>query len=335
MHKKADGTSWYSIYPLNKKIFLLSKILMGICLVSYLISSKFIDWGGDLFFIGSLLVLILGWDAVLVKILSQPMQEISETAQRMAELDFSQPCVVETKDELQTLAENLNTTAENLEQALAQRKELSDSLSHELKTPLGVIRAYVEGLEHVQKDQQEAYRQIIIEETEKMTDLINALLDLSSLEAGAGTLQVERFDLVELVETVAGREFVDIPVKPFKFTYLLPDEPIYIAGDQNRLRQVLHNFMNNAKKFVPSDGKIHLKVEALTGKVRFSIYNDGPNLSEDVWEKFQRDKQEINRVGSGLGLSIAAQILTMHQADYGFINHKEGVEFYCSFSAIS
>lgn len=334
MNKKSRLSSWFSIYPINKKIFLLSKIVIGACMLAYIIASTFSGWISDLVFISLLILLILGWDMALARMISSPIHEISKAAQRMAVLDFTQPCQLNTKDELQTLGDNLNTTATNLQQALTQRKELTDTLSHELKTPLGVIRAYAEGLKDAVPNKQAAYSQVIIEETEKMAGMINALLDLSALEAGATTLKTEKFDFVELVETVAGREYVDTPINYIQLSYLLPDGPVYILADQNRLRQVLHNFMGNAKKFVSKNGKIHIEVSVSESLVHFSIYNDGPHLTEDVWMKFYRDKSETNKNGSGLGLAISAQILSMHKAKYGVHNKENGVEFYFTFPII-
>lgn len=328
MNKKSKLSSWFSIYPINKKIFMLSKILVGACILAYIVASAFSGWISDLIFVFLLIVLILIWDMLLARIISSPIHEISKAAQRMADLDFSQPCKLNTKDELQTLGGNLNTTSANLQHALAQRKELTDTLSHELKTPLGVIRAYAEGLKDAVPDKQIVYSQVIVEETEKMAEMINDLLDLSALEAGATTMKMEKFDLVELVETVAGREYVDTPSESFHLSYSLPDEPVYVMADQNRLRQVLHNFMGNAKKFVSKDGNIHIEVSILESLMQFSIYNDGPYLTDDVWIKFHRDKSEINRNGSGLGLAISAQILSMLGAEYGVHNKENGAQFY-------
>ncbi|MGG5369340.1 HAMP domain-containing sensor histidine kinase [Enterococcus sp. AZ196] len=330
MAEQTRGNKWYSIYLINKKVFFLSKLVIGGCLLSYIISSAFGGWMRDIIFVVLLIVLIVSWDAILRKVVSRPVHEISEAAQRMADLDFSQPCKIHTNDELGTLANNLNKTARNLTHALEQRKDLADTLSHELKTPLGVIRAYSEGLGEATPEQEESYRQTIIEETEKMAEMINDLLDLSALEAGSTSLSVESFDLVELVEAIAGREFIDSRTTYFELSYSLPEQPIFIIADQKRMRQVLHNFMSNAKKFVTDSGKIHIELTTLKGNAHFLIYNDGPNVSSDSWNKFQRSKGEENKSGSGLGLTIAAQILTMHQADFGFNNRTAGVEFYFS-----
>ena len=156
----------------------------------------------------------------------------------MARLDFSAPCAVDTGDELEELSASLNKMAENLQQAFAaleeanrkleqdvdrkqrlltERKELSDNLSHEMKTPLSVIRAYAEGLQDEQDEsRRQAYSQVIIRETERMSGLITTLLDLSALENGAVVLLPERFDFVEFLETVAGRLLLDMPDTDFE-----------------------------------------------------------------------------------------------------------------------
>lgn len=331
MSKPVSSMKWYSIYLTNKKVFFLSKFVIVGCLMAYIISSAFTGWLRDGLFLFLLVALILVWDAILKKIISQPILEISKAAHRMANLNFSKPCPINTKDELGKLANDLNTTAANLEHSLAQRKDLTDSLSHELKTPLGVIRAYAEGLESADPEQEVMYRQTIIEETEKMSELVNTLLDLSALEAGAAKLTTESFDLVELVEIVAGREFIDSSTKSFHLNYSLPDTPIYIVADCNRIQQVLHNFMSNAKKFVTKNGEISIEMIELDGFVRFSIYNDGPLVVDEVWKRFHRTRGSENNNGSGLGLTIASQILTMHQVDFGFINQDTGVSFYFIF----
>jgi len=100
----------------------------------------------------------------------------------------------------------------------------------------------------------------------------------------------------------------------------------------DRMEQVLHNLISNAKKFVNAGGNIHLTLRSEKDKLYFSVYNDAPHLSNEeltaVWQKFHRDKSERNKHGSGLGLAICAQILSRQGADYGARNKDKGVEFY-------
>lgn len=323
----------FTLSSVSKKVFFLSKILGVAVIALYDFSSTLPEMVGEVVFFTAVIIMILVWDVLLRRMITIPVEHISETAQHMADLDFSQVCHMPAGDEFHTLAENLNKMAKNLQNALTQRKELTDTLSHELKTPLGIIRAYAEGLrDSTDQEKQRAYTGVIIEETEKMTGMINSLLELSALEAGAVSLQKQRFDFVELVETAAGREFVDPSSGGFHVTYELPDTPLFVETDLNRMEQVLHNFMGNAKKFVKAGGGIHLTLRPKEDSLYFSVYNDTPPLSDEeltaVWRKFHRDKSERNKNGSGLGLAISAQILSMLGADYGARNKDNGVEFY-------
>ena len=211
----------FSLRTVRKKIVMLSK-LAGIVLIFSYILSTHLPVSEDVSFLiwmGFLLLLVLGMDFFMSRFITKPISELNTSAKRMAGLDFSAPCNITSTDEFGELSASLNTMAENLQQALSrlensleERKELVDSLSHEMKTPLGIIRAYAEGLQdEPDETKKQKYAQVIVSEVERMNDLIVALLDLSALESGAAQLNVIRFDFVELVETVAGRLLVDAP----------------------------------------------------------------------------------------------------------------------------
>jgi signal transduction histidine kinase len=278
----------------------------------------------------------------------------------MAKLDFSAPCAITTNDEFGELTVSLNTMADNLQQALArleaantrlekdveqerrllaERKELVDQLSHEMKTPLGVIRAYAEGLQdETDEAKKQKYSEIIITETERMSGLITTLLDLSALETGATQLVPERFDFVEFLETVAGRLLIDVPDANFELHYELPEHKVYVHTDKTRMEQVLDNLIVNAKKNVQPGGTLKLSLLEQPGVLQFSIYNQGPTIPQEnlskIWTKFYRDSNS-KYSGSGLGLAIVAQVLSMQELDFGVKNCSDGVEFYFSIPSVS
>ena len=263
----------------------------------------------------------------------------------MAELDFSQPCGVTSLDEFGELSKNMNIMAENLQQAfekleeandkleqeverkrrlLAERKELADNLSHEMKTPLGVIRAYAEGLQdEADEAKRQKYSEVIISETERMSRLITTLLDLSALENGAVQLHPERFDFVEFLETVAGRLLIDTPDADFDLKYELPEHPVYVDTDKSRMEQVLDNLIVNAKRNVRPGGVLKLSLKENSGVLDFSVFNQGPTIPQEslskIWTKFYRDRNSKYN-GSGLGLAIVSQILSMQHLNYGVEN---------------
>ncbi len=240
----------------------------------------------------------------------------------------------DTNARLETANTQLAEEVAEKQRLLAERKDLTDSLSHEMKTPVGVIRAYAEG---IQDETDEAVRQrytdIIISETERMSGLITTLLDLSALESGASELVMETFDFVELAETAAGRLLTDIPDADFQLEYELPEEKIFVKTDRKRMEQVLDNLILNARKNVCPGGRLELSLTIRGDLLHFSILNEGKAIPEEIlpriWTKFYRNP-DTGYHGSGLGLSIVAQILSMQNLDYGVKNMQDGVMFYFS-----
>ena len=350
-----------NLFTIRKKIVMASKLMGAVLVFSYVLSARlplnadasFMIW---LVFVAVLICVIDLW---MARFISKPVSQLNEAAGRMADLDFSHFCEVTGRDEFGELSHSLNVMARNLQKAfeeleyvnrrleqdveqkkrlLAERKELVDNLSHEMKTPLGVIRAYAEGLQdEKKKKKRQDYYEVIIAETERMGSLITTLLDLSALENGATELTPERFDFVEFLETVAGRLLMDIPDADFELQYELPELPVYVHTDKGRMEQVLNNLIVNAKRNVRPGGVLKLSLTERDGVLDFSIYNQGypipqENLSK-IWTKFYRDKN-TKYSGSGLGLAIVAQILSMQHLVYGAANRPDGVEFYISIPII-
>lgn len=351
----------FSLRTVRKKIIMISKIAGIVLMVSYLISTRlpleedisFLLW---MIFVILLTIMI---DYLLGRFISDPISKICEMAHRAARLDFSQPCVVTSRDEFGELADNLNKMSEKLQDALEklekanirlekdvqqerkllqERKELTDRLSHEMKTPIGVIRAYAEGIQDETDElKRQKYSEIIISETERMGMLIETLLDLSALENGAASLMPERFDFVEFVETIAGRLLIDIPETDFELQYELPEHKVFVYTDKQRMEQVLDNLIVNAKKNVSPKGILRLSLIEQDNMLHFSVYDQGTSIPPEklpkIWEKFYRDKNAKYN-GSGLGLAIVAQILSMQDLDYGAENLSDGVRFFFSIPII-
>ena len=333
----------FSLRTVRKKVVMLSKLAGIVLIFSYILSTRLpvSEDSSFLIWLGFVLLLVLGIDFLMGRFITKPIDKLNTSAKRMAELDFSAPCDLASTDEFGELSASLNTMADNLQQtlarlesSLAERKELVDSLSHEMKTPLGIIRAYAEGLQdEADEAKKQKYAQVIISEVERMNSLIVTLLDLSALESGAVQLNTTRFDFVELVETVAGRLLVDTPDVDFELQYVLPEQKCFVETDRRRMEQVLENFMVNARKNVRPGGVLRLEVTADDGTLHFSIFNQGRTIPENdlqkIWTKFYRDSS-AEYSGSGLGLSIVAQILSMQNLPYGAENRVDGVLFWFS-----
>ena len=344
----------FSLRTVRKKILMLSKLAGAVLIFSYIFSTglpvskdaSFLIWLGFVF------LLIIGIDFLMGRFITKPIDKLNASAKLMAGLDFSALCDLVSTDEFGELSASLNTMAENLQQALArledantrlerdvekerlllaERKELVDSLSHEMKTPLGIIRAYAEGLQdEADEAKKQKYAQVIVSEVERMNDLIVTLLDLSALESGAASLNISRFDFTELVEAVAGRLLIDAPDPDFELQYELPEQKAFVRTDRRRMEQVLGNLIVNARKNVYPGGVLRLQLTVDDGALHFSIFNQGRPIPEsdlpEIWTKFYRDSG-AEYSGSGLGLSIVAQILSMQNLPYGAENQDDGVRF--------
>lgn len=341
---------------------MVSKLAGILLILSYILSTK-LEIEPDIslaIWFAFVIAIVLVVDFLMGHFISNPISKLNQTARKMAKLDFSAPCTITTNDEFGELAVSLNTMADNLQQTLAkleaaniqlekdveqerrlltERKELTDQLSHEMKTPLGIIRAYAEGLQDEPDEaKKQKYAKIIITETERMSGLITTLLDLSALETGASRLIPERFDFVEFLETVAGRLLIDVPNANFELHYELPEHKAYVYTDKTRMEQVLDNLIVNAKKNVQPGGALKLSLLVQSGVLHFSIYNQGTKIPQEnlskIWTKFYRDSNS-KYSGSGLGLAIVAQILSMQELDFGVKNCSDGVEFYFSIPTVS
>ncbi|MDE7286462.1 MAG: HAMP domain-containing histidine kinase [Lachnospiraceae bacterium] len=347
----------FTIRTVRKKILMISKLAGILLILSYILSVQ-MELGADLSFILWMLLvtaIVLLVDVLMGRFISKPISKLNQAARRMAELDFAKPCVISSKDEFGELSVSLDIMAENLQQAiaklkaaniqlekeveqekrlLAERKELVDHLSHEMKTPLGVIRAYAEGLQdETDESKKQKYSSIIIEETERMGNLITTLLDLSALENGASRLLPERFDCVEFLETVAGRLLIDTPDADFELQYEIPEHKVYVYTDKSRMEQVLDNLIINAKSNVQPGGILKISLIENAGSLHFTVFNQGEPIPQEalskIWTKFYRGRRS-EYSGSGLGLAIVAQILSMQDLKYGVENMPDGVLFYFS-----
>ncbi|MDO5713815.1 MAG: histidine kinase dimerization/phospho-acceptor domain-containing protein, partial [Tissierellia bacterium] len=273
----------FTLKSLNKKLLLLSKSTSLLIIIIYLIFGRYFNSTIDIFLVILILLLLIYLvEYIIHQIIILPIRHLDSIARKMAMLDFSEYCSLHTGDEFEELGRNLNIMANNLQKAivdlentnkrleeevnqkkalLEQRKELVDTLAHEMKTPLGVIQSYGEGILDSRNDlEREKYIKTMIEAGEEITELINTLLDLSGIEARATTFQYETFDFTEFVETIIGKLLIDIPDSSFQVEYNSSEDEIIISFDTFRMKQVLDNLILNARNHVTPNGKIEIMI---------------------------------------------------------------------------
>jgi len=223
------------------------------------------------------------------------------------------------------------------------RREFVANVSHELKTPVFLIQGYAEGLKTNLADNEERkefYCDVIMEETEKMDELIKELLDISRLEQGSFTIEKERFDVAaDLKEELKKYNKIIIENEFCLATDIMNSAVIF--ADRQRCRQVITNYIMNAIHYadVKKELKITLQQNIEEGKIVFSVYNSCPPIEEEefpkLWQSFYKLNQARTREmnGTGLGLSIVRAILDAHNFSYGAYNTEGGVIFWCDFNS--
>ncbi|MDF2672016.1 MAG: sensory transduction histidine kinase [Clostridiales bacterium] len=309
------------------------------------------------FFVGAAII-VTALSLVYSKMIAKPLVKINRSATKMANLDFSEKCSVNSNDEIGNVAASLNFLSENLDNALTNlrtanakleediekerdlermRKEFVASVSHELKTPITLIDGYAVGLkdEVFEGKEKDFYLDVIIDEARKMGHLVTDMLDLSQLESGNFKLTLIELNLKELVVYTIKKYEALIAEKSVKIETSLIDN-IRINADWERMEQVLTNFITNAIRHVDENGTIKVSMIDKGEHISVEVENTGSHMPEDemkrIWDKFYKFDKSRNRKfgGTGIGLSIVKNILTLHGYEYGVSNTVGGVKFYFS-----
>lgn len=239
--------------------------------------------------------------------------------------------------ELSELAETLEYTKNELSKTENLRRELLANVSHDLKTPLTMIKAYAEMVRDVTyKDDTKRTKDlnIIIEETDRLNVLVNDILELSKIQSGTQKLTIEQFDLEKFVKNIIKRYDIMSENKKYKFKVSI-NKNIIVSADRKRIEQVMYNLINNAINYTGDDKKIIINALELENTVRIEVKDTGKGIDkeelENIWDKYYKIDKTHSReqVGSGVGLSIVKNILINHNCNYGVESIKgNGTIFY-------
>ncbi|WCM61978.1 sensor histidine kinase [Paenibacillus polymyxa] len=301
---------------------------------------------------GFALILILS--LFYSRMVTRPLIALNNTAKRMAKLDFTAHTPIRQNDELGSLSYSMYTLSQNLDTALRELQEVNQQLvedmeqkqrmeavqqdffanaSHELKTPLSIIKGFAEGLQDgVSAGKQDHYMKVIVEEADKMERLVKDMLDLAKLESGTLKLRKTTFILSELVEEVVDKLFHLLKEKKLEVV-IIPANEMPIHADVGWLEQVIINFFVNAIRHAEEGSSITIRIEGAGEISIFSIENKGETIPDDqleqIWDRFYRAELSRSRQtgGTGLGLSIVKRILDLHEFRYKVENTKDGVRF--------
>ncbi len=302
--------------------------------------------------------IIIGFflSSVYANLISKPLVNINKVAKRMSSMDFTAKCEETSDDEIGNLATTLNFLSSTLKNALddlklknkkleediekerkleEMRKDFVASVSHDLKTPIGIIEGYAEGLKDGIATGKDAliYLETIIDESHKMNKLVTNMLELSKLESGNLELVLERFNILRLIRKLLKSFKLEFDSKNIKITLNTDLEYCYVIGDIFQLEQVLTNLISNTLKYTPNGNDVIIEVNYVNDLVNLSIENKGSFIPEDeidnLYNKFYRiDKaRNTSNNSNGLGLAIVKRILSLHESSYSLYNTEDGVKF--------
>lgn len=279
------------------------------------------------------------------KKISQPIKKINDTAKKLGKGDYNITFEESGCEELDELANTLNNATASLARTDEIRRELIANVSHDLKTPLTMIKAYSEMIRDLSgdnKEKREKHLKIIIDETDRLTRLVNDMMDLSKIESGIMTINKEQIDFSTLASSLIDRIKLSNIDMEHTIEYSIPRD-LYVLADKTKIEQVLYNLIINAIKH-SGEGKknIMVKVTATQKRVKVEVIDDGVGISPEnlkhIWDRYYKASESFTRnvQGSGLGLSIVKNILIKHSSDFGVESEVgKGSDFWFDLERVS
>ena len=273
----------------------------------------------------ALLALALGTVLAFFLARSQirPLKEMSSAVREFSKGDLTRRVDVNCGGELEELADTINRMAEELSRLEDSRRSFVANVSHELRSPMTCMRGYVQAMLDgvIAPEDMPRYLQIVLDETDRLTDLVRDLLDLSRLESGKFPLTLAPFDANELMRRNLINFEPRIDEKGIEVSVELAEGPLYVMADANRINQVVSNIIDNAVKFMDGeDSRLTVRTRPEGRQVRFTIANNGPRIAEAdlpyIFDRFYKaDKAHTSGGGTGLGLSICQRIMKQHDSE--------------------
>ncbi|PGW27812.1 two-component sensor histidine kinase [Bacillus cereus] len=293
------------------------------------------------------LILIVLISFYYSKKIAKPLLQINDTTKKIAGLDFSETIPITTKDEIGDLSQNINTLSKALHSYIHQlqqdiekekqlentRKEFIAGVSHELKTPLSIMKSCISILEDgVASNKKDYYFKAMSKEVDKMDMLIIDMLELAKFESGTYKMEMDVFHIDEMIDYICDQLTSDITAKQLHVHKQL--SKIEVVANPHRIEQVVTNFITNAIRYTSEHENIIISTIEENERVKICVENKGAHIElehlEKIWDRFYRGdtSRQRSKGGTGLGLAISKNILELHGAEYGVLNTEDGVLFF-------
>ena len=269
--------------------------------------------------------------------ITDPITEITKKARKLgsgsSDVEFKESGI----KEIDELAETLSQAQKEMAKTDELRRDLMANVSHDLKTPLTMIKAYAEMIRDISykdKDKMNEHLGIIVDETDRLTVLVNDILDLSRMQSNADVLKLEKFDLVAEINSIVKKYQIIKDAEQYTINVEEPETAL-VKADKKKINQVIYNLVNNAINYTGDDKKVTIRVTKQKKYYLVEIIDTGKGIKEEeipyIWDKYYKNDKNHKRnvVSTGLGLSIVKQILELHNFEYGVKSVlKKGTTFY-------
>jgi len=273
--------------------------------------------------IGTILIIMaLAFAGIMSRLITKPIVIVNNAARELAHGRYDTEFHGNGYREIYELSDTLNFAANELGKTDKLRKELISNVSHDLRTPLTMIKGYSEVMRDIPGENTPENVQVIIDETERLTGLVNDMLDVSKLQAGTRKPNREIFSLTSAVKDTLARYEKLTMQDGYDISFAFDGEA-YVEADSVMILQVVYNLVNNAINYTGDDKKVMVRQTVSDKKVRISVTDTGNGIEKDdlplIWERYYKVDKTHKRatVGTGLGLSIVKEILELHGAQFG------------------
>ncbi|MFA2765365.1 sensor histidine kinase [Bacillus pacificus] len=300
-----------------------------------------------IYIIAFVVVLIFLASFYYSKQIAKPLLKINDTTKKIAHLDFTEQIPITSKDEIGDLSKNINVLSNKLHSHIGQleqdiekerklentRKEFISGVSHELKTPLSIMKSCISILKDgVAEHKKEYYFGAMEREVDKMDTLILDMLELAKFESGTYKMKKDPFYIDTVMDDICEHLSVEIEKKELHVHKNIGS--FEVVANQGRIEQVIVNFITNAIRYTPNKEDIIISTIDEKDRIKVCIENKGTHIEEEqldkIWDRFYRvdAARQRSQGGTGLGLAISKNILELHDAEYGAENTEDGVLFY-------
>ena len=274
---------------------------------------------------GVMIILAVLLAIIIARRVSKPIEDINRSALTLAKGNYNIRFSGKGFLEIVELSETMNTTAIELGKVEGLRRELLANVSHDLRTPLALIYSYAEMMNDFPGEITHEQTKVIMDETQRLTTLVNDVLDLSKLETDIVGINPSAFNLTQDILDTTERIEQLLKSEGFKITFSYVGD-VYVDADRTKISRAFYNLLTNAINYSGVSRDISILQTVSDNRVRISVTDGGEGIAEEdlpfIWDRYYKSKKKHKRAvtGTGLGLSIVKKIIERHGGSYGVMS---------------